>query len=100
MHQLTFGEAISLKILTDYQVVVVGVSEPMVKEWITEGEIVSTGEGFITDARTIASQIAVLKSIKDFQLRRLISFHNRIKQASDFANRVDETSALIHRKKT
>ena len=99
MHQLTFGEAISLKILTDYQVVVVGVSEPMVKEWITEGEIVSTGEGFITDARTIASQIAVLKSIKDFQLRRLISFHNRIKQASDFANRVDETSALIRTEK-
>ena len=99
MHQLTFGEAISLKILTDYQVVVVGVSEPMVKEWITEGEMVSTGEGFITDARTIASQIAVLKSIKDFQLRRLISFHNRIKQASDFANRVDETSALIRTKK-
>ncbi len=34
VHKLTFGQAIAQDLLTDYQVVIVGVDEPMVREWI------------------------------------------------------------------
>ena len=84
VHKLTFGEAINYSpdpLLTDYQVVVVGVDEPLIREWIFQGEMVSAGKDHLTDARTLAAQIAVLKSIKDYNLERVISFHSNINRA-------------------
>jgi len=95
VHKLTFGQAIAMNKLTDYQVVVVGVDEPMVREWITEGEIVSYGDENHTDARTLAAKIAVLKAIKDYDLKRVISFHTNIKRAKEFASDVFDVAALI-----
>jgi predicted helicase len=43
VHQLTFGQAIHYQpepLLNDYQIVIVGVDEPMVKQWIDMQEIV------------------------------------------------------------
>jgi superfamily II DNA or RNA helicase len=95
VHKLTFGQAIDMDMLTDYQVVVVGVDEPMVREWIAEGEIVSYGDDNQTDARTLAAKIAVLKAIKDYDLKRVISFHNNISRAKDFASDVFKVSEII-----
>ena len=50
IHKLTFGQAIEQELLTDYQVVIVGVDEPMVKEWIENYEIVTTDPDNQTDA--------------------------------------------------
>ena len=96
LHTLTFGQAIEWDLLTDYQVVVVGVDEPMVREWISEGEIVTFGDDNLTDARTLAAKIAVLKAIKDFKLSRVISFHGRVNRARDFSKEVSEIAELIH----
>ena len=41
LHKLTFGKAIQDGHLTDYQVVIIGVDEPMVKQYIDEQEIVA-----------------------------------------------------------
>jgi superfamily II DNA or RNA helicase len=95
VHKLTFGQAIELGKLTDYQVVVVGVDEPMVREWIMEGEIVSYGDQNHTDARTLAAKIAVLKAIKDYDLKRVISFHTNIKRAKEFASDVFDVADII-----
>jgi superfamily II DNA or RNA helicase len=96
VHKLTFGQAIEMDMLTDYQVVVVGVDEPMVREWIAEGEIVSYGDENHTDARTLAAKIAVLKAIKDYDLTRIISFHTSIKRAKDFASDVFDVADIIN----
>jgi superfamily II DNA or RNA helicase len=85
IHKLTFGQAIANDLLTDYQVVIVGVDEPMVKEWIDNYEIVTTGSEKETDARTLAAKIGLIKAIKDYDLKRVISFHSRVKGAKDFA---------------
>ena len=95
LHKLTFGQAIELDMLTDYQVVVVGVDEPMVRDWIADGEIISAGKDHITDARTLAAKIAVLKAIKDYDLTRVISFHGSIPRAKDFAQEVEQVSEII-----
>ncbi|NRB20298.1 MAG: hypothetical protein HRU33_22865 [Rhodobacteraceae bacterium] len=83
VHSLTFGEAIQRKLLTDYQVVIVGVDEPMVKQWIDEQEIVSTNSDQTTDARTLAAKIGLIKAIKDYDLNRVISFHSRVAGAKN-----------------
>ena len=95
VHKLTFGQAIEMDMLTDYQVVVVGVDEPMVREWIAEGEIVSYGDENHTDARTLAAKIAVLKAIKDYDLKRVISFHTSINRAKEFASDVSDVAEVI-----
>jgi len=95
VHKLTFGQAIAMGRLTDYQVVLVGVDEPMVREWIMEGEIVSYGDQNHTDARTLAAKIAVLKAIKDYGLNRVISFHTNIRRAKDFASDVFDVAEII-----
>jgi superfamily II DNA or RNA helicase len=84
-HTLTFGEAIKLGWLTDYRVLIVGVDNERIKEWIENRRLVATDTGLATDARSLAGQIGLLKAIKDWNLRRLISFHGRVKRAREFS---------------
>jgi superfamily II DNA or RNA helicase len=84
-HTLTFGEAIKREQLTDYRVLIVGVDDERIKEWIENRRLIATDTGFETDARSLAGQIGLLKAIKDWKLRRLISFHSRVKAAQAFS---------------
>ena len=84
-HTLTFGEAIERDALTDYRVLIVGVDDARVKEWIENRRLVATDTGFATDARSLAGQIGLLKAIKDWNLQRLVSFHSRVKWAREFS---------------
>ena len=95
VHKLTFGQAISDGHLNDYQVVIVGVDEPMVKQWIDEQEIVATNPDEQTDARTLAAKIGLIKAIKDYDLKRVISFHSRVKGAKDFSEELLDVVDLI-----
>jgi predicted helicase len=85
LHTLSFGEAIERNLLTDYQVVIVGVDDAMIAEWIKDRKIVGTDTGIETDAQSLATQIGLIKAIKDYGLQRIISFHNRVKRAAEFA---------------
>jgi len=87
LHSLSFGEAITHTppLLTDYRVVIIGVDEPMIAEWIERREIVETDSGLTTDAESLAAQIGLLKAIKDYDLNRVISFHSRVNRAKAFS---------------
>ena len=95
IHKLTFGEAIRRELLTDYQLVIVGVDEPMVKQWIDDYEIVATNPDKHTDARTLAAKIGLIKAIKDYDLKRVISFHSRVKGAKEFSEELVDVVDLI-----
>ena len=95
IHQLTFGQAIQDELLNDYQVVIVGVDEPMVKQWIDNYEIVATNPDETTDARTLAAKIGMLKAVKDYDLKRVISFHSRVSGAKKFSEELTEVADLI-----
>ncbi|MDA9159820.1 Helicase associated domain protein, partial [Rhodobacteraceae bacterium] len=95
LHTLTFGQAITEDLLNDYQVVIVGVDQPMIKEWIENQELLALNTDNQTDARTLAAKIGLLKAIKDYDLSRVISFHSRVKSARDFASEVAELVDLI-----
>ena len=84
LHKLSFGQAIEKELLTDYRVVIVGVTDPQVQELIERRELVTAGN-VETDARTLAAHIGLAKATKDYDLKRTISFHGRIKTAQDFA---------------
>jgi superfamily II DNA or RNA helicase len=85
LHKLSFGEAIKQDLLSDYRVLIVGVTDPQVQELIDRREIVSVNDTVTTDARTLAAHIGLAKATKDYNLKRTISFHSRIKSADQFA---------------
>jgi len=85
LHKLSFGQAIEQDLLTDYRVVIVGVTDPQVQELIERRELVSVGGKVETDARTLAAHIGLAKAVKDYDLKKTISFHGRIKTARAFA---------------
>lgn len=86
VHHLTFGKAIEDKLLTDYQVVVVGVNDSAVGEMVDERALVKTEAGLERDAQTLGSQLGLMKAVKKYDLQRVITFHSRINQARDFAS--------------
>lgn len=85
LYTLSFGEAIRRGLLTDYRVVIVGVDNPTIGSYIENRELVKTELGVETDAEGLAAQIALLKTMKDFDLHRMISFHSRVGRAESFA---------------
>ncbi|MDC0489108.1 Helicase associated domain protein [Amylibacter sp.] len=95
LHKLTFGKAIQDGHLTDYQVVIIGVDEPMVKQYIDEQEIVAINTDETTDARTLAAKIGLLKAIKDYDLKRVISFHSRVSGAKMFSEELIDVVNII-----
>jgi superfamily II DNA or RNA helicase len=89
LHVLSFHDAITAKpepLLTDYQVVVIGVTNADAKAWVADAKLVRTKDGLETDARTLAAQIGLAKAVKKFDLKRMITFHRSIRRASRFVD--------------
>ncbi len=100
-HTLSFGEAISRKppLLTDYQVIIVGVDDAMIANWIDDRELVKTASGkVVTDAETLAAQIGLLKATRDYDLKRVISFHGRVKGAENFAAGLEQAQTIVKKR--
>ncbi len=95
LYALPFGKAIERKLLTDYRVVIIGVDDPTIAQWIANRELVSTGTGIETDSESLAAQIGLLKAIKDYDLKRIISFHSRVNRAEAFATDMQNTMQWI-----
>jgi predicted helicase len=94
-HVLTFHEAISAKpepLLTDYQVVVIGVTDREAKAWAERATLVRTSDGLSTDARTLAAQIGLAKAMKKYDLRKLITFHSSVAKAARFVDATQRDS--------
>ena len=84
--ELKFSEAIKRNLLCDYKVVVVGVDNPTVQSEIARESIISAVSGKAIDSKTLANHIAISKAIKDYSLSRVITFHGRVKGASNFCD--------------
>jgi len=85
LHRLNFSEAIERDLLTDYRVVVVGVDDPSIQAKIMQRPLASTGTGVETDYETLANHISLSKSVRDYNLQRIITFHGRVKAAQKFS---------------
>ncbi|CKI51574.1 Helicase associated domain protein [Mycolicibacterium smegmatis] len=84
-HRLSFAEAIERKLLTDYQVAIIGVDDATYRDWAKRGLPVRLSDETPTDARSLAGQIGLAKAMRKYDLRRLISFHSRVRAARKFA---------------
>lgn len=90
LHRLSFAEAIDLELLSPYRLVLMTVDEPTYRHWADYGSPVAPNGEEITDARSLAGHIGLLKAMRDYDLRRVISFHSRVKRARGFANSLQD----------
>jgi superfamily II DNA or RNA helicase len=95
LHRLTFAHAIEQGLLSDYQVVVVGVSDREARTLAERGAFVSTDGGSVADARTLAREIGLLRSMAKYDLRRVVTFHSRISFARRFASSLPLTNQWL-----
>ena len=94
-HALEFHEAMNAKpdpLLTDYQVVVIGVTDRDAKAWAEEARLVRTAEDLRTDARTLAAQIGLAKAMQKYNLRKIITFHSTVAKAARFVDATQRDS--------
>ena len=77
------------------RVLIVGVDNERIKEWIENRRLVATDTGLATDARSLAGQVGLLKAIKDWNLRRIISFHGRVKRAREFSEDIIQVAEWL-----
>ena len=97
-HKLLFSDAINYKpepLLNDYRVVVIGVTEPMVADLIRERELFKLNNNEVIDAKSLASQIGLLKAIKKYNLSKMITFHSRVSIADKFATTLTDALELV-----
>ena len=95
LYALPFGKAIEKKLLTDYRVVIIGVDDPTIAQWIANRGLVTTATGIETDSESLAAQIGLLKAIKDYDLKRIISFHSRVNRAEAFTAEIQNIMEWI-----
>lgn len=81
----SFAQAIRDKILTDYRVLIVGISSAEVSEMVDKRALVTAG-AIETDSESLALHVALAKAMKEWNLRRVISFHSRVSKARKFGS--------------
>lgn len=93
LHRLGFAEAVHQGLLSDYRVVIVGTSDETYQDWIQRRRLVTldTDDGAVTDARTLGAQVGLAQTMHHRDLRRVITFHNRVARARAFAEELPDT---------
>lgn len=94
-HRLGFGEAIKRDLLTDYRVAIVGVDNATYLQWARNRVLVTRDGVEVTDAGTLAGQLGLAKAMRKYDLKRVISFHSRVKRAREFAGSMPEVLAWM-----
>ena len=83
VHRLPFARAIADGLLADYRVVVAVTTDAEAAK-LTTGRLVSVS-GRDLPARMAAAQVALARTIRHHDLRRVITYHQRVASASQFA---------------
>ena len=97
-HQMSFAEAIREKIICDYKILTLFVSENETSDLVSQRQTVEVQQGnrkIETDAHSLAVGLAVEKAFKKYGVKRAITFHSSIKRAENFANQQRELSGLV-----
>ena len=83
-YEMTFGEAIEKALITDYKVVIICVTDREVRELILQGGRIIADDNIEYDAKAVAKQVAILKAINRYKLRKIFTFHGKVSGAKAF----------------
>lgn len=93
LSRYNFGDAINDKTISDYKIVIAGVKETDVYNYIVENALLSF-DGLdkrqkYEAAQSLYSKILLAKSMNEYALKKTITFHSSIPRAKEFIYGVD-----------
>jgi predicted helicase len=84
--QLTFKEAIAQRLIADYRVLTMTVSDTRIRDLVQRNRLVTVGERLgEVEAQSLAAGITLKRTFKEHGAKHAISFHRSIRAANDFA---------------
>lgn len=92
--RLSFADAIGQRLLADYRVAVVAVTDDDVARLASPRATVSAG-GLAVPGDMLAAQVALLKACARWGLRRVITYHHRVHRARRFAQTLANAADLL-----
>lgn len=80
---MSFKEAIETGLLTDYKVITIDIRKAEIAEFVKENNLVQLNDKWKkeTEARSLASMLALRKAMKLFPIKNAVSFHSSIEKA-------------------
>ena len=81
--QMSFKEAIDLDLLTDYKIITIDIKKSEISDFIKDNGLVELNSVWKkeTEARSLASMLALRKAMKQFPIKNAVSFHSSIEKA-------------------
>ena len=81
--EMSFKEAIEMELLTDYKVITIDVKKSEIADFIKDNSLVQLDDKWKneTEARSLASMLALRKAMKLFPIKNAVSFHSSIDKA-------------------
>ena len=94
--QLSFKEAIKQRIITDYKILTMAVSDCHIRQLIDENRILNLNSRDLdeAEAQSIAAGIALKRIYKNHKIKHAISFHRSIRAADRFREQQDALNRL------
>jgi superfamily II DNA or RNA helicase len=84
-YELSFAEAARRRIICDYKIIISEISyEAVTNALLSRGEVVVDGDS--VRARQVANQLAIRNAIDKFGVKKIFSFHPRIRSAESFTS--------------
>jgi superfamily II DNA or RNA helicase len=82
--QMSFKEAIEMELLTDYKVITIEVTQSEIADFIKDNNLVQLNDKWKkeTEARSLASMLALRKAMKLYPIKNAVSFHSSIDKAA------------------
>jgi superfamily II DNA or RNA helicase len=95
--RLSFGQAIDSGLLADYRVVVAVVTDREVARLVADRQqpALAVEHGLAVTPEMLATQIALLKAAARYGLRRVITYHHRVRLAHRFAATLPAADRLL-----
>ena len=85
-----FGDAIKDKTISDYKIIVAGVKESEVYNYIANNTQLKLtdldNEEKVTNAEQLYAKLMLSKTMHEFPIHKVISFHSSIKRSTDFVS--------------
>ncbi len=90
LSRYNFGDAIKDKTISDYKILIAGVKESEVYNYIAENATLAVqdidNQEKISSATSLYAKILLAKTMREYPIKKVISFHSTIDRASDFVS--------------
>ena len=89
-YRLNFGDAIQEGIISDYRIILAGISEEEIQALVRTNKFLQEeAHGEVISSQDLFKRLLILKSIQELDLNKVITFHSSIKEAKAFTNFID-----------